>query len=219
MAKISVILAEDHDLVRAGFKSILQTVSDIQVCGEAEDGVACLELVEAKEPDVILLDVSMPRLSGMSAIKQLKAQSPESKILVLTAAETPTIWQEVLVSGADGVALKSISKKELVSAIKEVAEGENDEPFVHSKILQAMPHILQQVSFSKQLSAREKQVIKLVAEGLRTKEIAEVLGISDRTVSKHRENIMIKMGLDTPADMANYATQSGLTLLELDEIS
>ncbi len=219
MAKITVLLAEDHDLVRAGFKAILQTVSDLKVCGEAKDGLECLELVEAKDPDVVLLDVSMPKLSGMNAIKQLKSAAPETKILVLTAAETPTIWQEVLVSGADGVALKSISKKELVSGIQQVAEGEEEEPFVHSDILKAMPHILQQVSFSKQLSAREKQVIKLVAEGMRTKEIAEVLGISDRTVSKHRENIMIKMGLDTPADMANYATQSGLTRLELEEIS
>lgn len=218
MAKTTVILAEDHDLVRAGFKSILASEDDIQICGEAEDGLACLELTERKQPDVVLLDISMPKLSGMNAIKKLKQQSPETKILVLTAAETPTIWQEVLVSGADGVALKSISQKELVSGIHEVASGDKEEPFVHSEILDQMPHILQQVSFSKQLSSREKQVIKLVAEGMRTKEIAEVLGISDRTVSKHRENIMIKMGLDTPADMANYATQSGLTHLELEEI-
>jgi len=211
--KISVLLAEDHALVRAGFKSIIEGEADFEVVAEAEDGLECLELIRAKTPNVVLLDLSMPKLSGVNAITHIQKRYSETKVLVLTAAETLNVWREVLDMGIDGIAMKSISPKELVSGIRMVAKGET---FIHSEIqtiLEAEGGFV-----NKRLSVREKQVVKLVAEGYKTKEIAEKLEISDRTVSKHRENLMTKMGMTSTAELTNYANESGLTKVGLEEI-
>jgi len=211
--KISVLLAEDHALVRAGFKSIIEGEADFEVVAEAEDGLECLELIRAKTPNVVLLDLSMPKLSGVNAITHIQKRYSETKVLVLTAAETLNVWREVLDMGIDGIAMKSISPKELVSGIRMVAKGET---FIHSEIqpiLEAEGGLV-----NKRLSVREKQVVKLVAEGYKTKEIAEKLEISDRTVSKHRENLMTKMGMTSTAELTNYANESGLTKVGLEEI-
>ena len=213
--KISILLAEDHGLVRAGFKSILQSEADFSVVAEAEDGLECLELVRAKSPMVVLLDLSMPKLSGLNAISHIKKRYKETKIFVLTAAETPSVWMEVLDLGVSGIAMKSISQKELVSGVRKVVAGET---FIQSEIQPVLDAELDKLSNNKKLSVREKQVVKLVAEGYKTKEIAEMLEISDRTVSKHRENLMTKMGVTSTAEITNYANESGLTKVRLEEI-
>lgn len=211
--KITVLLAEDHALVRAGFKSIIESEPEFEVVAEAEDGLECLELIRAKTPSVVLLDLSMPKLSGVNAITHIQKRYSDTKIIVLTAAESINVWREVLDMGIDGIAMKSISPKELVSGIKQVVSGET---FVHSEI---QPILEADGGLSnKRLSVREKQVVKLVAEGFKTKEIAEQLEISDRTVSKHRENLMTKMGMTSTAELTNYANESGLTKVGLQEI-
>lgn len=211
--KITVLLAEDHALVRAGFKSIIESDPGFEVVAEAEDGLECLELIRAKTPNVVLLDLSMPKLSGVNAITHIQKRYSDTKIIVLTAAESINVWREVLDMGIDGIAMKSISPKELVSGIKQVVSGET---FVHSEI---QPILEADGGLSnKRLSVREKQVVKLVAEGFKTKEIAEQLEISDRTVSKHRENLMTKMGMTSTAELTNYANESGLTKVGLQEI-
>ncbi|WP_019556627.1 response regulator [Thiomicrorhabdus arctica] len=211
--KISILLAEDHALVRAGFKSILQAEADFVIVGEAEDGLECLELVRTKSPQVVLLDLSMPKLSGLNAIAHIKKRYAETKVIVLTAAETTNVWNEVLELGVSGIAMKSISPKELIQGVRQVMKGEL---FIHSEI----QPILEEASglLNKRLSVREKQVVKLVAEGYKTKEIAEMLEISDRTVSKHRENLMTKMGATSTAELTNYANETGLTKVGLEEI-
>lgn len=211
--KITVLLAEDHALVRAGFKSILDAEADIEVIAEAEDGLECLELIRAKSPNVVLLDLSMPKLSGVNAITHIQKRYSETKVIVLTAAESVNVWNEVLEMGIDGIAMKSVSPKELVKGIHSVVNGDT---FIHSEI----QPILEAESGlnNKRLSVREKQVVKLVAEGFKTKEIAEKLEISDRTVSKHRENLMTKMGMTSTAELTNYANESGLTKVGLEEI-
>lgn len=211
--KITVLLAEDHALVRAGFKSILDAEADIDIVAEAEDGLECLELIRAKSPNVVLLDLSMPKLSGVNAITHIQKRYSETKVIVLTAAETFNVWKEVLEMGIDGIAMKSVSPKELVKGIHSVMNGDT---FIHSEI----QPILEAESglTNKRLSVREKQVVKLVAEGFKTKEIAETLEISDRTVSKHRENLMTKMGITSTAELTNYANESGLTKVGLEEI-
>ena len=211
--KITVLLAEDHALVRAGFKSILEAEASIEVIAEAEDGLECLELIRAKSPDVVLLDLSMPKLSGVNAITHIQKRYSDTKVIVLTAAESVNVWSEVLEMGIEGIAMKSVSPKELVAGIQGVMDGET---FIHSEI----QPILEAESGlnSKRLSVREKQVAKLVAEGYKTKEIAEKLEISDRTVSKHRENLMTKMGITSTAELTNYANESGLTKVGLEEI-
>ena len=211
--KISILLAEDHALVRAGFKSILQAEADFVVVGEAEDGLECLELVRTKSPQVVLLDLSMPKLSGLNAISHIKKRYADTKVIVLTAAETTNVWNEVLELGVSGIAMKSISPKELIQGVRQVMKGEL---FIHSEI----QPILEEAAglTNKRLSVREKQVVKLVAEGYKTKEIAEMLEISDRTVSKHRENLMTKMGATSTAELTNYANETGLTKVRLEEI-
>ncbi len=211
--KITVLLAEDHALVRAGFKSILDAEADIDVIAEAEDGLECLELIRAKSPNVVLLDLSMPKLSGVNAITHIQKRYSDTKVIVLTAAETVNVWREVLEMGIDGIAMKSVSPKELVKGIHSVMQGDT---FMHSEI---QPILEAEAGLTnKRLSVREKQVVKLVAEGYKTKEIAEMLEISDRTVSKHRENLMTKMGITSTAELTNYANESGLTKVGLEEI-
>jgi len=211
--KITVVLAEDHALVRAGFKAIINATDDIQVVGEAEDGLECLEFIRELNPKVLLLDLSMPKLSGVNVIGHINSRYPETKVVVLTAAETLSVWREVLDLGVKGLAMKSVHPKEINEGIRRVAKGES---FIHSEILPTIE--ASEGLKNKPLSVREKQVVKLVAEGLKTKEIAEKLEISDRTVSKHRENLMTKMGATSTAELTNYANQSGLTRLSLDEI-
>lgn len=211
--KISILLAEDHALVRAGFKSIIEAEDGFEVVGEAEDGLECLELVRTRSPKVVLLDLSMPKLSGLNAISHIKKRYAETKIIVLTAAETTNVWNEVLELGVNGIAMKSISPKELIQGVYKAMQGEL---FIHSEI---QPILDEAAGLSnKRLSVREKQVVKLVAEGYKTKEIAEMLEISDRTVSKHRENLMTKMGATSTAELTNYANETGLTKVRLEEI-
>lgn len=211
--KITILLAEDHALVRAGFKSIIEAEDGFEVVGEAEDGLECLELVRSKSPMVVLLDLSMPKLSGLNAISHIKKRYSDTKVIVLTAAETTNVWNEVLELGVSGIAMKSISPKELIQGVYQASKGEL---FIHSEI---QPILDEAAGLSnKRLSVREKQVVKLVAEGFKTKEIAEQLEISDRTVSKHRENLMTKMGATSTAELTNYANETGLTKVKLEEI-
>lgn len=224
-AKPTVLLAEDHDLVRAGFKSILESDGTVEVISEAKDGETGLLLTEEKQPDILIIDLSMPKLSGMAVITQLKKNKNPVKILVLTAAEAPNVWKEVLDLGVNGVALKSISKPELIAGLKQILSGET---FIHSEMEPDLNAYMDEVQSdsdqedeakkTKKLSVREKQVIKLVAEGYKTKDIAEMLEISDRTVSKHRENIMTKLGMTASAELVNYASHIGLLKVKLEEI-
>lgn len=231
MSKPSIVLAEDHDLVRAGFRAILETDDQIKVMAEAKDGEMALEQVIAMRPDMLIVDLTLPRLSGMSVITQLRKAKNKTKIIVLTAAEAPNVWQEALDAGANGVALKTISKDELISGVLSVMEGNT---FIHSDIESALMKYVEDKESRQtktdeteepvkpkkpvKVSVREKQIIKLVAEGYKTKEISEVLGISDRTVSKHRENIMTKLGFTASAEMVNYANHIGLLKVSLEEI-
>lgn len=219
--KINLLLAEDHGLVRAALKALIESEEGFKVIAEAEDGITCLEQVRAKSPDVVVLDLAMPKLNGLNTISQLKRRHQETKIFVLTAAETPSVWQEALELGVHGIATKSISKKELIAGLQKVADGER---FIHSEIQPKIVNLFDDETGMKKkrgmrkLSVREKQVTKLIAEGYKTKDIAEMLEISDRTVSKHRENLMTKLGATSPAEITHYATDTGLTKVKLLEI-
>ena len=172
-----------------------------------------MELIRSLSPQVLLLDLSMPKLSGVNVIGHIKKRYADTKVVVLTAAETLSVWREVLDLGVQGLAMKSIHPKELANGIRNVVKGEQ---FIHSEILPTIE--ASEGLKNKRLSVREKQVVKLVAEGYKTKEIADALEISDRTVSKHRENLMTKMGVTSTAELTNYANQSGLTKVRLEEI-
>ncbi|WP_044412429.1 response regulator [Thiomicrospira microaerophila] len=219
--KIHLLLAENHGLIREALKMIIETDPDFKVVAEAEDGIVCMEQVRAKDPDVVVLSLAMPKLNGLNTISQLRRRHRETKIFVLTAAETPSVWQEAIELGAHGIATKHIAKKDLLAGIKQVFEGER---FISNEIKPHVANLLDADSNVKKkrnirkLSVREKQVTKLIAEGYKTKEVAEMLEISDRTVSKHRENLMTKLGATSPAEITHYATDSGLTKVKLLEI-
>ncbi|WFE68640.1 response regulator transcription factor [Thiomicrospira sp. R3] len=219
--KINLLLAENHGLVRESLKLLIETDPNFKVVAEAEDGIVCMEQVRAKDPDIVVLGLSMPKLNGLNTISQLRRRHQNTKVFVLTAAETPTVWQEALELGAHGIATKHISKKELLAGFTKVFEGER---FISEEI---KPHVVNLLDADanikkkrnmRKLSVREKQVTKLIAEGCKTKDIAEMLEISDRTVSKHRENLMTKLGATSPAEITHYATDSGLTKVKLLEI-
>lgn len=228
-AKPKVLLAEHHNLVRAGFKSILDADGAVKVIAEAEDGQTTLQLVASEQPDILIIGLSMPKLTGMAVITQLKKQKNPIKIIVLTAVEAPHVWKEVVDLGVEGIALKTISKTELVTGIKAVVA---EKPFIHSEIQPGLDALIAEESQAfaeaedseatpkrrRKISKREKQVIKLVAEGYKTKDIGEILGISDRTVSKHRENIMTKLEMSASAELVNYASYIGLLKVGIDEI-
>lgn len=210
---ISVVVAEDHDLVKAGLIAMLETSDRIKVTGVASDGLETLERVRHLSPNILILDLSMPKMSGISVLQQVKRRYKETKVFVLTAADNVLIWHELLELGVFGVANKNIKPDELTEAILTAASGN---VYVQPTIQEQLDEIPDLKN--KRLSVREKQVIKLVAEGMKTKDIADVLEISDRTVSKHRENVMAKLGAASTAEIIHYANESGLTKIELSEI-
>ncbi|WP_319381463.1 response regulator transcription factor [Thiomicrorhabdus sp.] len=211
--KISIVLAEEQALVRAGIKAVLENDENIEIVGEAIDGIECLELIRAYKPKVVVLDLSLPRLTGIGVISHIHKRYADTKVFVLSDASMGSVWQEAFELGINGAAMKNISVNGLLAAVHQVAEGEDYiDPAVQAIIDSA------DLENKKVLSIREKQVVKLVAEGYKTKAIAELLEISDRTVSKHRENLMTKMGATSTAELTNYANQSGLTKVELSEI-
>jgi DNA-binding NarL/FixJ family response regulator len=220
--KINLLLAEDHDLVRNALKTLIETDEGFKVVAEAEDGITCLEQVRAKSPDIVVLDLAMPKLNGLNTISQLKRRHQDTKIFVLTAAETPSVWQEALELGIHGIATKSIAKKDLLAGLHAVMNGERFvDPAIQPKVVNLTPEetsLLRKKRGMRKLSVREKQVTKLIAEGYKTKDIAEMLEISDRTVSKHRENLMTKLGATSPAEITHYANDTGLTKVKLLEI-
>lgn len=219
--KIDLLLADSHDLVRAGFRALIEADSRFKVVSEAGDGLTCLEQVRAKEPDIVILELALPKLTGMNVISQLKRRHKDIKIFVLTSAETPSVWQEVLDMEVLGLANKSIGIDELLNGLEDVSKGKRFiQSSIASKVIVAdsLEDDMPKKRILRRLSVREKQVTKLIAEGFKTKDIAVMLEISDRTVSKHRENLMTKLGATSPAEITHYATDTGLTKVKILEI-
>lgn len=218
---IKLVLAEDQELVRGAIKSLIESDSRFQVVGEAGDGIVAMEMVRATEPDLIVMELALPKLNGFNTISQLKRRHPKVKIMVLTSAQTPSVWVEALEMGVNGIATKSVAKESLLNGLEQVVAGKlfvDDviKPHVMAVIDDASP--IKKKRSMRKLSVREKQVTKLIAEGFKTKDIAVMLDISDRTVSKHRENLMTKLGATSPAEITHYATDTGLTKVDIVEI-
>ena len=211
---IKIVLAEDHTILREGLKALLSSDPQFEIIGEAADGREAVRCVEKLEPDLILMDLSMPRMSGMEAIREIKNRYPETRIIALTVHKTDEYLHTTLQAGADGFVLKDATHDELVLAIKKVMKGHSYlSPGVSEKVIEgylegkvsAMPD-----SPWETLSPREREVLKLIAEGYKNKEIAEDLCISLKTVEKHRANLMKKLDLHNAAALTVYAMQKGL---------
>jgi len=214
MEKLRIVLAEDHTILREGLRALLSADPAFEIIGEAPDGREAVRCVEKLEPDLLLMDLSMPRMSGMDAIREIKKRYPEIKIIALTVHKTEEYLLATLQAGADGYVLKDATHDELVLAIKNVMGGKSYlSPGVSEKVIEGYlegKESTRSRSPWETLSQREREVLKLIAEGYKNREIAEDLCISLKTVEKHRANLMKKLDLHNAAALTVYAMQKGL---------
>ena len=212
--KLRIVLADDHTILREGLRALLSADPNFDIVGEAEDGRAAVRCVEKLEPNLLLMDLSMPRMSGMDAISEIKRRYSETKIIALTVHKTEEYLLTTLQAGVDGYVLKDATHDELVMAIHNVMAGKRYlSPGISGKViegyLEGKEDSLAGSSWQK-LSQREREVLKLIAEGYKNKEIAEDLCISLKTVEKHRANLMKKLDLHNAAGLTVYAVERGI---------
>lgn len=207
-------IADDHTILREGLCAILAGEEEFEVAFEAADGHETLQLTELHRPDVLLLDLTMPRLNGLEAIQEVKRVSPETRILVLTVHNAEEYVYLALKSGADGYLLKGATASELLKATQAVLDGQQ---YLSSGVLKGVidgyidgEGIARGRSAFEELSVRERQILKLIAEGFKTREIAEQLCISPKTVENHRLNLMKKLDLRGVQAVTAYAIKKGL---------
>ena len=212
--KLSILLAEDHTILRQGLRALLSADPNFKIVGEAENGREAVRCVEKLGPDLLLMDLSMPRMSGMDAISEIKKRYPETKIIALTVHKTEEYLLSTLQAGADGYVLKDATHDELVMAIHNVMAGKPYlSPGISEKVIEGYlegKEGSRPISSWQKLSQREREVLKLIAEGYKNKEIAEDLCISLKTVEKHRANLMKKLDLHNAAALTVYAVERGL---------
>jgi NarL family two-component system response regulator LiaR len=215
MRSIRILVTDDHIVVRQGIRALLATEPDIEVVGEAENGREAVAEAERLQPDVILMDLVMPEMDGIEAIRRITAQQPEARILVLTSFAADDKVFPAIKAGALGYLLKDSGPEELVSAIHQVYRGESSlHPAVARKLLQELSHPPKQPPTPEPLTEREMEVLKLVAQGQSNQEIAEELVISEATARTHVSNILRKLHLASRTQAALYALREGLASLE-----
>ncbi len=213
-SKARIVIAEDQTLVRQGLKSLLAEGDQYEVVGEAEDGLEAIRRVAKLKPDLVLLDLAMPRMNGISAIKAIKQQQPETKIIAITFHTSDEYILAAFESGADGYCLKNDTHANLLLALKRVMDGKRYiSPEVSDKILNGYlegRRTVKPESAWETLTPREMEILKLVGEGYTSPEIADFLCISPKTVDKHRSNMMRKLDLHSAAALTAYALEKGL---------
>ncbi len=218
MDKIKVLLAEDHVVVREGTRELIRREADMEVVGEASDGEEAVELANKLQPGVVIMDISMPKLSGIEATKQIKALRPDTAVLILTAYDYDQYIFALLEAGAAGYLLKNVRGRELIDAIRAVYAGESVlHPAVARRVIcrlvsPAPGHIETRVI--EPLSEREMEVLKLAAKGISNKGIAEQLFLSPRTVQAHLGNIFTKLGVASRTEAVLYGLRKGWLTLE-----
>lgn len=212
MQKLRILLAEDHLVMREGLKRLINEQPNMEVVGEADDGVAAWQMAKELQPDIVLMDVSMPVLNGAEATEKIKQECPAVKVLALTAQRATAYLNQLLKAGASGYVLKQVAFHELVEAICTVASGGNYvDKTSQQHILNGYidKRSLKGEAQGRALSEREAEVLHLVANGYTNKEIATRLGISVKTVETHKINFMKKLGLQSRAEVVEYARGRG----------
>lgn len=218
MSKINIVLADDHVLVRKGIKAMLESDTDIDVIGEADNGVEALETARKLHPDILVLDIRMPEMNGLEAAAKLEDYSPDTKAVILSMHDSEEYVLQALDAGAFGYLLKDTDKAEFVKALKQIYGGSkyfsgavsnvlanrllNPKPFTTTKAAE--------VDDTYHLTRREKEILRMVVEGKHNKQIAEASGKSVRTIETHRFNIMKKLGVNNAIDMVNKAMKENL---------
>jgi DNA-binding NarL/FixJ family response regulator len=215
MKRITVLLAEDHQIVREGFRSLLKHEQDIEVVGEAESGRQAIQLTRKLRPDVVVMDIAMPLLNGLEATRQIHKDFPNTKILMLSAHSDDAYVEQVTELGAAGFLLKQTSSDVLATAIREVQKGNTFYSPDISKHVQRRDQksVDRNGNFKKKsnrLSSREVEVLQLIAEGKPNKQVAAELGVSFKTVDKHRQHLMSKLNIHDIAGLTRYAIAEGI---------
>ena len=214
MEKVRLFIAEDHTILRQGLRALLSVDPGVEVVGEAEDGLEAIRRIESLHPDLVLLDINMPKMDGISVTKEIIKRCPNTKILALTMHREEEYVLEVFQAGAKGYCMKSAGHGELQLAIKSVLSGKTFvSPEISDKIMEG--YLENKKTVKKQTSwdmvtQREREVLKLIGEGYRNKDISDYLCISVKTVEKHRANIMQKLDLHSASSLTAFAIQKGL---------
>ncbi len=212
MKKIRILLADDHTILREGIKVLLNRERDMEIVAEAEDGAQTLEKVRSVKPDVVVLDISMPKIGGLEITKEITETFPSTRIVILTMHDNEEYLVQALKSGAKGYILKEAAATDLAEAIRAVVRGDAYlYPAVARKLVDDYVSRVRTIkTAADSLTPREREVLKLVAEGHTNKEIADFLGISVKTVENHRTNLMRKLDLHDKTELARYAIKIGL---------
>ena len=212
--KHRLIIAEDHTILREGLKALLSSEHEFEVVGEAEDGREAIKCTENLRPDIVLMDLAMPRMHGLEAIREIKNRIPETHVLVLTVHKNEEYVLATFQAGANGYVLKDASHKELVTAIRAVLAGRPYiSPSISAMVLEGYlegKKIVKAQSSWDSLTQRERETLKLIAEGYKNREIADILCISVKTVEKHRSNLMNKLSLHSVSALTAFAIEKGL---------
>jgi DNA-binding NarL/FixJ family response regulator len=211
--RAKILLADDHEMVRSGLKLVLDSEPDLSVVAEAGDGAEALEIAMREELDLAVLDVSMPRLTGLQVAAELHGQRPELRTLMLSVHDSEQYFFEALKAGASGYVLKSAANRDLIEACRAALRGQ---PFIYPTAASALVRdYLDRASRGEEISTdpltlRELEVTKLIAEGLTSDEVAETLMIAKNTVNRHRDNILEKLGMRNRVELTRYAIKRGL---------
>ena len=211
--QVRILLADDHALVRRGVRLVLEEDPRLTVVAEANDGMEAIELARSSDTDLVILDVAMPKVTGLQAAREIHRRNPRARILMLSMYDSERYFLESLRVGASGYVLKSMVDRDLLHAVHSVVRGE---PFVYPAALRTLLvdylSRLQrgEIPETGPLSEREEQVVKLIAEGHTSREIARLLSISPNTVDRHRENLLAKLGLRDRTELTRYAIRNGL---------
>ena len=211
--KTRILLADDHAVVRRGLRMVLEAQPDLVVAAEADDGAEALELGLREQIDLAILDIAMPRMTGLTVARELHRRRPKLRVLMLSMHENERYLYEALKAGASGYVVKTVADRDLVEAVRAAMRGEK---FLYPGAM--TPLIADYLHRARQdlpvredpLSPREQEVVKLVAEGLTNKQIAETLVISEKTVERHRANILEKLGMRDRVELTRYAIRQGL---------
>jgi DNA-binding NarL/FixJ family response regulator len=202
MESYTIVLADDHAMFREGTRKIIERINDVSISGEVNDGLELLEFLKSSSPQMAIVDISMPNLRGLEAIREIKRTYPKIKILVLTMHKKKAFVRQALKDGADGFLLKEDAGGELIRAVQTIRNGNK---YLSPLLSSLLASLTLEEEETEVLTRREREVLKLLAEGKRTNEIARALYISPYTVRRHRSNIMEKLGVNNLADLVKYA--------------
>jgi DNA-binding NarL/FixJ family response regulator len=217
-ARIRVLLADDHTILRQGVHALLAEEDDIEVVGEARDGLEAVELVDSLQPDLVIMDMVMPRMNGIEATREIKRRWPQVRILILSMYDDDEYVSQIIQAGAAGYVLKRVASEDLVRAIHEVNRGSSFlYPAIAAKLIDDYLRRVRGVDAGapdELLTPREREVLKLIAEGNTNQRIADLLHVSRKTVESHRANIMHKLDLHDVTDLVKYAIRRGFVKLD-----